>query len=466
MFELSTLGIAIICALGTLLGAFWYRDTLHPLVYTMPMVAFMYVIQPYQLTRDEALHVWFSTAELNFVQGLNLACIATFFLGTLVGSKGLRRNSKRLDVFSAFSSRQWRDRLFWAAVALGGLALTLYAYGLSNVGGFLAAYDSPKGGGWAGSGYLRDFTILSIPAIVLLFMSRQGAKFRSWDYMLLFSFLLPLLIHGLLSARRGPTFMGIVALVAGWYLSRNLRPSLWRVLSGGALVGFLLLALVTFRGEIYLGSAFFSEETPSTGQVVEKAFSETTEMEGGNEFVYGTYTVVAANEKENFYWGRRYLTHLFVRPIPSSIWPTKYQDVGMGGLVTNAGTLIESSSPIYDELPLGAAPGFVGDLFVEFQWGAAAATFVFGWFFAFGWRRMITHGGLWTPIYTVQMALSLYLISQTVEAVLVRFLVIVVPTSLAWLYFRPPYISDLQKAGFSFPSSSSQKQVPGGGVHV
>ncbi len=457
MFELFTWGIALMAIGGVLWGAFRHQDTLHPLVYTMPMIGFMYVIQPYQLYQERTLQLWFSGGELSFVQGLNFACTATFFLGCLAGSKGLWYDSRRQDVFSALSPEQWRRRLFWAAVLLGGGALVLYAYGIANVGGFVAAYDSPKGGGWASSGYLRDFTILSVPAVVLLFMSRRGTGLKKWDYALLLGFLLPTLVHGLLGARRGPTFMGIAALAAGWYLAQGRRPALWQVLAGGAMVGTLLLLLVTFRGEIYLGSSFLLGGAPETEKMVEEAFSETTEAEGGNEFIYGSYTVLTAKD-EGFYWGKRYLTYLFVRPIPSAIWPTKYQDVGMKELLTNAGTLVESSDPVHGNIPVGAAPGFVGDLYVEFGWGSAVATFLLGWFFAFGWRRMLIRGGLWTVVYSVQMVLSLYLISQTVEAVLVRFLVILIPTALAWTYFRPAPIPTLWSRPPHALRASSPKQ--------
>ncbi len=459
MFELFTWGIGLLVVAGVLWGAFRHRDTLHPLVYTMPMIAFMYVIQPYQLYTDRTLQLWFSGAELSFVQGLNFACTAMFFLGCIIGSKGLQYDVRRSDLFSALSPEQWRRKLFWAATVLGGVALALYTYGLSNVGGFVAAYDSPKGGGWAASGYLRDFTILSVPAVVLLFMSRGTTGLKKRDYVLLGGLLLPTLVHGLLGARRGPTFMGIAALAAGWYLAQNRRPSLWQVLAGGATVGALLLLLVTFRGEIYLGSYFLLGGGPETAEMVEQAFSETTEAEGGNEFVYGSYTVLTARE-EGFYWGKRYLTYLFVRPIPSAIWPTKYQDVGMGELLTSAGTLVESSDPVHGNIPVGAAPGFIGDLYVEFGWGSVAAAFVLGWFFAFGWRRMLTRGGLWTVFYSVQMVLSLYLIAQTVEAVLVRFLVILIPTVLAWTYFRPSQIPPLwSQSPHALKISSSKEKV-------
>jgi hypothetical protein len=461
MFEVFTWGIALLVVGGVLWGVLEHRDTLHPLVYTMPMIAFMYVFQPYQLYQEEALEAWFSGAELSFVQGLNFACIATFVLGCVIGSKGLQRDSGRTDLFSALSSEQWRAQLFWAAIGLGGFALVLYGYGLANVGGFYEAYSHVKGGGWASSGYLRDFTILSVAAIVLLFMSRGDVGLKGWDYMLLFGFLFPTLVHGLLSARRGDTFIGIAALVAGWYFTRNRRPSLWQVLTGGAVVGTLLLVLVTFRGEIYLGSNFLFGEGPEVEKVLTESLSRAVEPESGNEFLYGSHLVLTAEENQKFYWGTRYLTYLFVRPIPSTIWPTKYQDVGMEELLTNAGTLIKSSDPVFEEeRAIGAAPGFIGDLYIEFSWGAVIATFALGWLFAFGWRRMLTRGGFWTLIYSVQLVLSLYLISQTVEAVLVRFLVMVIPTALAWLYARPAQMPPLwAKSPHALKTSGSEEKV-------
>jgi hypothetical protein len=329
------------------------------------------------------------------------------------------------------------------ALLLGAVAVGLYAFGLSNVGGFVEAYDSVKGGGRASSGYLRDFTLLAIPAILLLFLNRRSYRsITFWASIALFNF--PLLIHGLLSARRGPTFMGLATLAVGGYLSRNRRPSAISVILGGAGVGLLLLVLVTFRSEIYLGSSFLQVgEGPSLGEVVTRTIEQRSEADAGNEFVYGSYVVLQAREENDHYWGTRYLTYAFIRPIPGFLWPTKYQDVGMESLFVNAGTMGSSADPdsesTYTDAPAGAAPGFIGDLYVEFSWGAVVAAFFLGWLFGFFWRRALVRGGIWYVVHVCALVLSLYFVAQTFEAIFFRFLVITIPTVLLWYLFATYY---------------------------
>jgi len=424
-----------VCVAGVLWALRCANDTLHPLLLLMPAAAYIYGFQPLQAD-PSILADHLTAAELNYANKLNFFGVCALVLGTVFGSRSIRRDVRCVDLHAYLQTPTWRGRLRLMALILGGGALFLYAYGLVNVGGFVEAYDSPKGGGRASSGYLRDFSLLSIPAILLLYLG--NGSINSWGQRLGLALLsTPLLVHGLLSARRGPTFMGITVLVVGWYLTRNRRPSLTTLASGGATVGLLLLALVTFRGEIYIGSSLFLSP-PSVSNVVEKTLESRSRTSMGNEFSYGSYIVAEAKREGDHYWGTRYLTYAFIRPIPRFLWPTKYEDVGMESLLVNAGTLGTSVDPAVasgeKDVPLGAAPGFIGDLYVEFSWVALVAIFLIGWGFAFFWRRSVTRGGVWLIIHACSLVLSLYLVSQTVEAILFRFLVILVPTFSLWQY--------------------------------
>jgi hypothetical protein len=436
MFEALLTITAAVVAGGVAWGAYGHNDTLHPLIFLMPAAGFMYVIRPWSLYRDGALEEFFTAAELTFIQGFSLACVAALAFGCVWGSRHLRRDANRLDLHSYLSSTTSDAQLYRLALTLGGIGILLYLYGLYNVGGFVAAYNAPKGGGWAATGYLRDFKILVVPAIILLFMSRGKTQWRSQHTLLVALFSSPLLIHGLLSARRGPTFMGIVCVVVSWYLSRHTRPVLWKVLAGGAATGILLLVLVTFRGQIYLGSSFFGGEGPTPTFVIEQGLERTDEAKYGNEYIYGGYSLLGASRKQDFYWGKRYLTYVFIRPIPSALWPSKYEDVGMGEVNQNAGTLIRASGIPTERLPMGAAPGFAADLYLEFWWFALLATMGIGWLYGFAWRRNVTHGGWWRVLYVTLLVFSLYLVAQTMEAVLFRFLEVLIPTTLGWAAMR------------------------------
>lgn len=441
MFGLYTLLILLTAVAGVAWAVLWNRDTLHPLVFLLPASAYLYGFIPYT-AEVGTLQQYFTTADLQFVQGLNFACVCALTVGSVVGSSSLRRDGQRVDVHTYTSTFAWQSVLFRLSLLIGGLGVLLYIYNLSNVGGFIEAYDSAKGGGRAPSGYLRDFTLLSLPAIFLLYLSRS--RLRLWkDYLLLFAYSSPLLVHGLLSARRGPTFMGIAALAGGWYLTRHRRPKLPAVIGGGVAIGLLLLLLVTFRSQIYLGSSFFTDLSLSPDEAISQTIEQNTEVSAGNEFIYGAYAVLRTHRENSHHWGARYLTYIFVRPIPSFIWPDKYEDVGMESLLVNAGTLGNDVRPgtkiTITEAPAGAAPGFAGDLYVEFAWGAVPAAFFLGWFFGFVWRRSLIRGGIWLIIHGCVLSLSLYFVTQTIEAFLFRFLVVTIPTALFWMYANQRY---------------------------
>jgi hypothetical protein len=257
---------------------------------------------------------------------------------------------------------------------------------------------------------------------------------------MLFLAIAPVLVHGVFSGRRGPTFIGLATLGAAWFLTQNRRPKTWQVLAGGAAIGFLLLFLVAFRGQLYIGSDFF-EKGPSTAEIVE----QTLDRKGGSniygqEFVYGTYAWLAARDRDNFYWGKRYFVHTFIRPIPRFIWPSKYADMGVSGLLVNNGTLGDDLSQVEEDKALGAAPGFAGDLYIEFGWGGILASGLIGWFFGLAWRKNLVEGGLWTVAYVAMIAFSLYFVTQTFVAWWVRLLVVMLPTMAAWRWSRNAYL--------------------------
>lgn len=438
MFTSFTFLIAVLVVGGMLWGAYQRNDTFHPLVYLLPMAGYPYVVLPTFLSENELLR-HFTYSELELVQGLNLACTAALTAGVFVGDRGLQRDPRRSSLFTAGLTREKQFLLGRMALILGIAGVFIFGYGLYNVGGFVAAFDSPKGGGTAATGWLRDLKLLVIPAIGLLYMSQRGRQWtpESWGWLALFS--LPLLSRSLLATSRGWTFMAAAALGAGWYLVNNRRPRFPTLIAGAAGLGILMLVLVSFRGQIYIGSGFFAGDRPAVTTMVDEALERPSEGGYGNEFIYGGYAVLLAREENDFYWGRRYFAYTFVRPIPSLLWPNKYQAVGVGGIRVNAGTLGEiRSAPIYERIPPGMAPGLVGDLFVEFSWGAVLAAFLFGWLHGAGWRWMLVYGGRWLLAYLALFAISVFAMLQAVSsAYIARLLLIVVPTFAVWRWWDP-----------------------------
>ena len=295
-------------------------------------------------------------------------------------------------------------------------------------------------------GYLREAFLFSMPAAVLYLLSFSQKKLSIWNLICTLSLISPLLIQGFLGARRGPTAMAIIALAMTWFLVRRRRPSLALVILGATALGFLLLFLVANRGNIYIGSSTGLE----TGNLLDYfGISETSNSLNNNEYVYSGGAIINANIRNNFFWGRRYFTIIFIRPIPRFLWPNKYSDSASFLGISN---LEEGNLGIGDEAlastvgwvaAKGAAPGLFADLWVEFSWLSLVVIYGIGYFYGWAWKRMSSEGGFWNIHFLLSSALSVYLISQTLEAMLFRYLLLIGGTLLVWRYLVGKKLSSL-----------------------
>jgi hypothetical protein len=431
-FQLYTWLIALVAVGGFCWAVFIQRDVFHPLAILMPMVLYLYWYLPYELLAKDLLQLAFFTAEQwAHVQAINLLSIASLVLGCLL----IRAPSRHagLPRHQEFAPRPVR-RAYALALGLGSLSLVAFAININNVGGLFEAYSVEKGGGTAESGYVRDVIFWAMPAIGLLAycLANDGRKPRYLIALAVFA--APLLIHGLLGARRGPTFMISTGLVVAWYLGHRRRPNLLLFLGGGLALGLVLLAILTFRDQFRMGSQLMSAPTQAVGAMVD-SFGEIRAQAldrtlGGSEFVYGANVMLTFEAKHDFFWGMRLLTIVFIRPIPSQIWPTKYEDVGMERYLDNVG--LGFGEDMIMDGAFGAAPGFVADLYAEFSWGCLAAAFLVGLGYAAAWRGATYGNGLAMVIYLLLVALSIFFILQTMEAILFRFLFTALPVALAW----------------------------------
>jgi hypothetical protein len=191
----------------------------------------------------------------------------------------------------------------------------------------------------------------------------------------------------------------------------------------GLALGWLVLFLVANRGSIYLGSDF-DVKTDVTQSV---SASDT-----GNEFVYGAGSIISTERRGHYFWMRRYLAQIMVRPIPSAIWQTKYEDFGVPELLHNAGTGEGFSDTLGWEGAVGSAPGIVADLFIEVSWGAVVLMGVLGCAYGWVWKKAVTCGVGWISQYVIISALSIYLVMQTMEAVIFRTLLLSIPAWIVW----------------------------------
>jgi hypothetical protein len=444
MFEFSLYTWLIAgLALGAMLWALLIKgDVFHPLAILMPMVLFTYVYLPYELISTNTIELaFFKPEQWARVQMLNMLCVATLIAGCLLGSgRGWPHERPQAGEIPARPT----GSVFAYGLFLGGLGLVAFAVNVNNVGGLFEAYSVEKGGGTAEIGYVRDAIFWVLPAIALVAycLANDGPQPR---YLIAIGiFATPLLIHGLLGARRGPTFMITAALAASWYLARRRRPNLLLFAAGALLLGMVLLAIVTFREQFRIGSDLMTDTIGTVEKMTEEFSSRRGDTlnrtVGSHEFVYGANVMLTFEDKQDYFWGKRLLTIMFIRPIPKQLWPTKYEDVGMErykvnvGLGTGEDMLMTSSA--------GAAPGFVADLFAEFSWGAILACFLVGLGYSAAWRGAVYGNGLALVLYILLVGLSIFFVLQTLEAILYRLMLTAVPVVLAWRWIAPVNLPD------------------------
>lgn len=418
MFLGLLIAAVVITGIGVILALQGSRDVFHPLVFFGPMLAFLYGWMPYKLLTAEALPRFFDSEQLVHVQTINILGVLAFVVCCLLAGIRIRRPSN----IKQLSERTLRRLLLGGALA-GSIGLLCWTITIINVGGFVAAYSSSYAGGDDASGYVRDGSLLLLVGLMMAMMSRSAGGPRWPAYAMLIVFGLPWLSTAILMARRGPTFEFLIVLLMGWYINRAKRPPLVAVGVAGICIGWLVLFLVTNRQSIYLGS----EHTMKTdiGEVVNRP-------DNGNEWIYGAGAILSAERRDHYFWMRRYLAQVLVRPIPSSVWPTKYEDFGVPELLYNAGTGEGFGDALGWEGAVGAAPGIVADLWVEVWWLAIPLMGLIGWFYGNTWKKAVTRGGPWASQYVVLSAITIYLVMQTMEAVIFRTLLLSIPCWLVW----------------------------------
>ncbi len=418
MFELLS-WITVLFAIGGALYAYaGSRDVFHPLLYLSPMLVFLYAWMPMKLAASGGLDGYFQPDQLVFVQTWNTLGVAALVLGCL--SLGVR-----VDRYAPPEAEDGPKAsiLVRCGLVVGAIGLAAWLISIRNVGGLHEAFSRPYSGGWDDNGYIRDGSMLMYPGFLLVALGVAMRGIRISYLALLAAFIAPWMIQAVFTSRRGPTFMIAVFLAMAWFLNRRSRPSLTLTVGAGLVLGLLMLFLVTNRGNIYLGSD--QDFTTDITRIVETP-------DTGNEYIYGTGAILSAESRQSFYLGKRYLAQLIVRPIPSVLWPNKYEDFGLSELTRNAGTGEGIKEALGWEGANGAAPGIFADLWLEFRWLAVVAMWIVGRAYAWAWHKMNTSGGPWVAQYTVLAALSVYLVMQTMEAVIFRLLLMSVPIWLSW----------------------------------
>jgi hypothetical protein len=326
------------------------------------------------------------------------------------------------------------------AYVLGGISLAAYWSMTVYVGGLSAVYGQAKGGLVTSSGYLGEAPMFALPAIGLLFFAWAGQRFTPGRIALLLIFASPLIVHGLLGARRGPTFMIMAALLVGGYAVSQKRPKLVTVFISVLLLGSLLLFLINNRSRIYIGSDMLAEWSAPA------ATPDENTIDSGEDYIFSSGLILTSRHTGTHFWGLRYLVNTVVRPIPRQFWPNKYTDTGFGWLDDQSdmeGMTDNDWSAAVGWLPVrGAAAGFIADFYLEFSYLGLAGCFFMGWFYSYLWRGMVVRGGIWAILYLYAAVLSIYVPTQNVTgAWLYRLLLFSVPTIAAWRWYISPAAS-------------------------
>jgi hypothetical protein len=429
-FQLAAYLTGIVLFVAASVAYVTTRDTLHSMIYLGAMAFFLHAFLPlyFESTQPDELRGYLDQEELDYAQTIAFLGILSLAGGVWWGAHGAltRANAPPAPLTSAA-----RVPLVRAAMVLATLGLIAWVYQIIYSGGLYAVYGHPYGWFGADSGYVYEAFQFGLPGVLLLLVARSGGRLRRWDLVWIGIALLPLLGHGLLGARRGPTFMALVGLGVMWYLARARRPRLGAALLGGLALGLLLLFLLANRNHIYLGS-----ELAFTGTGAPHTF----EVEPGNEFVFGAGAALNAEALDSFTWGRRYFVVLFVRPIPRALWPTKYADAARFLNIPNLDhfdkdpQLTDFSSTIGWSGAIGSAPGGIFDLWNEFWWAYLFALLAIGWGFGVAYRKALSQGGFWLALYALITALSIFFIMQDWSAFAFRALLLGAVTWLGWRY--------------------------------
>lgn len=416
---------AAIALIGLIVAFDGSRDVFHPLIFISPMLIFLYGWMPWKLLHEDGLSRFFDSDQLRYVQLLNILGVFAFVAAALsVGT----RIKRPVSVTQPLALRT-AQRLLIGGAIVGSLGLGCWLTTIINVGGFRQAFSTSYTGGWDPSGYVRDGSLLLLVGVLFALTSLSAGGPRLISLLEVAAFGGPWLLSAVLMGRRGPTFALCIVALMGWYFNRSRRPPLVAIVVGGACLGWLVLFLVTNRSNLYIGSDFNMKNDVS--QIVEAP-------DTGNEFIYGTGTVLSAERRDHYFWMRRYLAQIMVRPIPSSIWPTKYEDFGVPELLFNAGTGEGFGDTLGWVGAPGSAPGIVADLWVEVWWLAILLMAILGWLYGTVWKKAVQRGGPWSTQYTILSCLSIYLVMQTMEAVIFRSLMLSIPAWLVWHWAEAP----------------------------
>lgn len=409
-----------------------HHDVFHPWMYLIPQCVFLNAVLPMVVftVNPQRFEFYVGRDFLTAYQALTFGLTACLVIGVVTGATG---------PMPRWTELKWKKSvpLRALALAIGAVGFAAFVYGILAVGGLMEAYGRAYGGGMVASGYVREAKFVGVLGALLLYASRGRQRLSAFDWAVIALCVFPTLFHGLVGARRGPTFLGLVVFGGGYlYFSRK-KIGLAMVAPGIITVGVLLLFLIANRNAIYLGSRI--DDIGAFRSPVSYL-----DRWSSNEYLYGSSVVRYADETGYFYGGRE-LIHLVGRVVPHEWWPTAFSTLSrsMGydvDLTVNDGIDPAALHASAGWKPArGSAPGFVGDLWLEFGDLSFVVAFLIGHLYGRTWTKAATSMPA-RLVYPLLVALSVYLIMQGLDPWLFRLLLFGIPAALMAkvLSVRPP----------------------------
>jgi oligosaccharide repeat unit polymerase len=404
------------------------RDPLLPSVFLAPMLLYVYAFHPLTLYNSGSIHAIFPNPDQLVRPNLvNLFGIAFFCWGSNYESKAPVAVDRKFVLFGDDLSPIQRHRIRQVAVLLSIVATFVFLTMVWSSGGIakVLSQRKPSLQSPIGSGYYNELTKLGYPAMLLLAASRQGRRFDLKIASELLLFGAAPVLHSTMLGRRGPMFMTACTLFACWCIVRGRRPNLRGTILTLGLVGCLMLLLAGNRNALFQPWENEIDFSVLTNKLT------TGEISSGDEYVAGVGTIQVSHFHQRHFWGLRLFTQTFIRPIPKQLWPSKYEDMGMGWMTSDPGSagfkISDWKKAVGFEIQLGSAPGFIADLFLEFSYLFIIPCFLIGWFYAIVWEKATRLGGKWAILYALMLILSVFLIAQSIGAWLYKLLLLWAP---------------------------------------
>ena len=295
------------------------------------------------------------------------------------------------------------------AVILLVVAFSLWTTFIEISGGYLHFYSAIHGhaGRWAQtSAYLYTWKYFLYPAVFIIYLAYLDRMAKPWHKaLLLFSFAYLVADAYLMGSRSGWMRLMVVLVVPRLYLHTRRHLSRRAVYALIPAIAAIILVTPFIRNYTAIGKHHRVDIFDLATRVLS---SHDVLVSGvtGNELVVGTGLVTGAAQTGTVNYGLDWLQPL-INFIPRQIDPEKYHMpfyVDYKALITKG----------MDAVPaVGSAFTGVPDTFVEFNWLAPLAWFIFGWWGGLRYRAVLSHPDWVNGGYLAAYLIGLvYLVTQ------------------------------------------------------